>query len=165
LSVTDEIGKVLRMDTIADTSRSVVKSYATEKEQIALNMDTAESSPPATTPLPISTPRAETAVAAKKEGKQIFKGKIAKGASETFSILSRGNTAYRLHSKKQSDGVMLHLQYQNPAKKSLASKSRLQTSQEFMWEFGTTERGEHLLVITGGGGSGSYELELEVIKD
>ncbi|MBU2682685.1 MAG: hypothetical protein KKF27_05430 [Gammaproteobacteria bacterium] len=162
LSVEDDLGKVLRMDTIADASRSVVKSYATDKELIALNMDSAK-------PILTAAPELKTIAAAttpavvNTSGKQIFKGRIAPGASETFPILSRGNTAYRLHSKKQSDGVMLNLRYQNSAKKNLMSKSRQKTDSEFLWEFGTTDRGEHFLVVEGYKGSGSYEFELEVI--
>ncbi|MBU2246670.1 MAG: hypothetical protein KKD77_07870, partial [Gammaproteobacteria bacterium] len=93
------------------------------------------------------------------------KGMIGPGTYAIYKILSRGNTAYRLHSKKQSDGVMLNLRYQNSAKKNLMSKSRQKTDSEFLWEFGTTDRGEHFLVVEGYKGSGSYEFELEVIKD
>ncbi|MBU2071496.1 MAG: hypothetical protein KKA68_14760, partial [Gammaproteobacteria bacterium] len=162
LSVTDDIGKVLRMDTIADTSRSVVKSYATEKEQIALNMDTTETPSPAKTSSPASVSETAIPLVSKNEGKQIFKGKIANGATETFTILSRGNTAYRLHSKKQSDPVQFVVEYQNPAKKRL-TWDRIETKRDDMWEFGTEERGEHFLVIRGEAGSGDYELELEII--
>lgn len=165
LSVADDIGKVLRMDTVADVSRSVVKSYATEKEIIALNMDDAIATKPLEQKTDSTKPVFEKPEVLKKSGKQIFKGKIAKGNSETYPILSWGNTAYRLISKAQSDDVRINIEYQNPAKKRLAYSGDIRTRKEVTWGFGTVERGEHFLVIRGDHGAGSYELELEVLKD
>jgi|GEM_PF-4418469 len=162
ISVNEDVGTVLRMDTIADLSSSVIRSYATEKELIEMGTDDKNTSElvkklkvDGTTSKEKSTPAII--------GNQVFKGTTVKGLSESFPILSRGNTAYRLTSLKQSDDVEINLQFQNPAKKKLVSKARLRTNKESRWEFGTVENGEHFLVVRGTQGSGNFELELEVI--
>lgn len=161
-SVQDDLGKVVRMDTIADVSRSVVRTFASEKEQLALQIGTQKplKNLAPSTEIPPVLPSKTGSLS--QEAKQTFKGKIAKGASETFSILSRGNTAYRLHIKKQTDATSITVEYQNPDKKRLAADA-FSTEKDAIWEFGTIEQGEHFLVIKGRKGAGSYELELEEI--
>ncbi len=113
----EDVGTVLRMDTIADLSSSVIRSYATEKELIKMGTDDKNTSElvkilkvDGTTIKEKSTPAINV--------KQVFKGTTVKGLSDSFPILSRGNTAYRLTSLKQSDDVEINLEFQNPAKKS-----------------------------------------------
>ncbi len=91
-------------------------------------------------------------------------GMISSGTFAVYSIMSRGNTAYRLTSLKQSDDVEINLEFQNPAKKKLANKGRIRTNKESQWEFGTVEDGEYFIVVSGNQGSGNYELLLEKIN-
>ncbi|MDO6613734.1 hypothetical protein Q4601_19795 [Shewanella sp. 1_MG-2023] len=162
LSVNEGVGTVLRMDTMADLSSSVIRTYATDKELIELGVYEKRSS--------ISVNKSQTDTSVKKmkpissiSSKQVIKGNAFKGSSESFKILALGNTAYRLTSLKQSDDVLVRLEFQNPAGKKLASSGRIRTDKPTQWEFGTVEDGEHHLVVSGSRGSGNFEIQLEVI--
>jgi hypothetical protein len=92
----------------------------------------------------------------------VARGKIAVGTFAKYKILSRGNTAYRIKSKKQSDSTHLKLSFLDPNEKRL-KYTKIATGKNEEWGFGTTIKGEHYLIIDGTSGSGSYELELDVI--
>ncbi len=91
------------------------------------------------------------------------KGFISAGTIAFYKILSKGNTAYRLSSVKQSKKVHLGLEFLNPDEKSLFRAASFNTSKKKVLGFGTIESGEHILKITGKRGVGTYHLKLDVV--
>ena len=154
ISVNDGEGKVLRMDSIHDISKSVMDSFASETELIA-EASSDESAFPT-----IKSDTRKTDASLQTAGKWEFKGQISVGNTKELKIIAKGNTAYRLTSKKQSDSVNIRYQFVSPGGDVLGW-SDYSTDDPQVFGFGTRDEGEHLLKVHGKRDGGTFHLILE----
>ncbi|EPM6353128.1 hypothetical protein ACTN3U_004815, partial [Vibrio alginolyticus] len=95
----------------------------------------------------------------------VAKGYVATNTEAVYSVFSRGNTAYRFTSAKQSDNVRILVRFYSPGGKKLYSSYWDTGDKTITGGFGTEDEGEHKLVIQGyGGGVGTYNIKLEEVK-
>ncbi|WP_146447210.1 hypothetical protein, partial [Vibrio cyclitrophicus] len=161
ISVKDGTGRVLRMDTIAALSRSVVEFFAFETELLSQKSSdlTAFSSSPAKL---IRTNKKQDSVNSK-----VIEGRISEEEGDElkeFSIISLGHTAYRLVSKKQNDDVRIRYNFISPSGKVLFSEDFNTGEKDYTFGFGTYDEGEYRLVVRGiNDGIGTYSFVLEEV--
>ncbi|WP_448213510.1 hypothetical protein [Colwellia sp. MEBiC06753] len=92
------------------------------------------------------------------------KGSISKGTEARYTILAKGNTAYKLTNIPQSDKNTINVAFYSPGEsKKLYSSKRIRVDRNESFGFGTTFAGEHTLYVYGIKGVGSFNLKLEEI--
>ncbi|MBE3868269.1 hypothetical protein HJ160_03805 [Vibrio parahaemolyticus] len=158
VSVEGGEGKVLRMDSMADISESVMESFMSEQEIAAKNSSDLSAYPSLSANKSIN----QTENVSSGYGNQEFTGSISNGTSKEYTVFSRGHTAYRFTSAKQSENVRILVSFYSPGGKKLYSSHWYTGDKTFTGGFGTVDEGEHKLVIQGyGGGVGTYNIKLE----
>ena len=159
VSVKGGEGKVLRMDSMADISESVMESFMSEQEIAAKNSSDLSAYPSLSENKSIN----QTENVSSGYGNQEFSGSIANGTSKEYTVFSRGHTAYRFTSAKQSENARILVSFYSPGGKKLYSSHWFTGNKTFTDGFGTVDEGEHKLVIQGYGGSGTgtYNIKLE----
>ena len=156
VAVTDGIGKVLRIDTIANISKTVLDKYATQLEKIASTSSDKSAFP---------------SLAKKSQSKELsstlfdteFSGSIAKSGIAEHRFISRGHTAYKLKLKRQSSNAKVYVEVLSPSGERLASSGGYQTKREKLVGFGTIDSGEHIIRVKGVSGAGTYHMTLEEV--
>ncbi len=158
VSVEGREGKVLRMDSMADISESVMESFMSDQEIAAKNSSDLSAYPSLSENKSIN----QTENVSSGYGNQEFSGSIADGTSKEYTVFSRGHTAYRFTSAKQSENVRINLKFYSPGGKALYSNSWYTGQSSVTDGFGTMDEGEHKLVVTGtGAGTGTFNIKLE----
>ncbi|PHR84630.1 MAG: hypothetical protein COA59_06700, partial [Colwellia sp.] len=157
ISVKDNIGKVLRLDTIANISKSVVDSFLSDIEVLAQNSKDLGAYKS------INNNKGNTAKPKQiNSGKWIFSGNITEGQTITKTIIAKGNTAYRLTSKKQSKSVRVGIDFISPSEKVIKDDDFYTGKDNYTFGYGATDEGEYEIRITGiKGDIGTYHFTLE----
>ncbi|GBL05515.1 hypothetical protein [Glaciecola sp. KUL10] len=154
VSVLDGIGKVLRIDTIANISKTVLDGYATELEKIAsTSVDKSA--------FPSLNKQKKSVEHQPSLSNNAFRGEIAQGQVVEHRFVTRGHTAFKLTHKRQSMNARVNIYVYSPSGKKLGQLGSLQTKNDEYLGFGTVDAGEHTIRIEGSAWVGSYHLTLE----
>ncbi len=157
VSVADGVGRVLRIDTIANLSQSVLAEFdesGTKKTSNTKKSANASSNRP--------KGRSINNVSS-SNNTQVFKGKLSSGETISFPIHTVGNTAFRVTMPKQAGRTRYSIGLNNPAGNKITSYGVDFTDKTHVYGFGTSDEGEHTLWISGSGGVGSFEIKLEEV--
>ena len=161
LSVNEDVGTVLRMDTMADMSRRVILRYATDKERIELGdlRAASELTVPEESSV-VAKPVVTTRPAPTSKNHPEFSGSLSKGETVEHKFLARGNTAYRIVSEPQRQNVYYEAQVLDDGGNILFKTHREQSKNKLDWGVGVTQPGEYTLRIYGAVGAGKYHFKL-----
>ncbi|PHR82037.1 MAG: hypothetical protein COA59_15140, partial [Colwellia sp.] len=95
----------------------------------------------------------------------IAKGYISEDTYATYKIHAKGNTAYRLTSKKQSKSVRVEIDFISPSGKVIKDDDFYTGKDNYTFGYGATDEGEYEIRITGiKGDIGTYHFTLEENK-
>ncbi|MFC3092996.1 hypothetical protein DRW07_02095 [Alteromonas sediminis] len=164
LSVNDDVGTVLRMDTMADLSRRVILRYATDKERIELG-DLRATLPVDMPEKPSDNAKAPVnhAPAQPPTEDLVFSGSLSNGETVEYKFLARGNTAYRIVSEPQRQNVQYVAQILDDAGNELFRTGRMYSKNRMDWGIGVTQSGEYTLKIYGTDYAGQYHFTVKTI--
>ncbi|WP_440876896.1 hypothetical protein [Thalassotalea sp. PLHSN55] len=166
LSVEGDIGKVLRMDTMADLSKRVILRYVTDKEKIemgevsAINNTQQSNTQASSSVTAHEKPQTQTNL---KPDKIESKGTLSEGDVQEVKILARGNTAYNIVSQPQQKNVKYKLYFFDDAGNELFSSNVEQSKRKLEWGVGVADAGEYTLRVVGVSGSGEYNLAIHTV--
>ncbi|MGR5436217.1 hypothetical protein [Vibrio owensii] len=159
VSVAQGEGKVIRLDAMADISKSVIESFMTEHQIAAANSSDLSAYPSVSKSSLSVTELSSSPVL----GYQTLSGSISQGEFKEYTVFSKGHTAYRFTSAKQGDSVRIRVRFYSPSGNVLYSED-WHTKQQIVDGFGTVDEGEHRLVVeVYKEGSGTYEIKLEEV--
>ncbi len=156
VSVEDGRGKVLRIDTIANISKTVLSSYVGEIERIA-NASSDKSA------FPSLNKKGSSILHAPLSSKEVFKDSIGEKQQKEHKFVTRGHTAFKLKMKRQSESARVSVSILGPGGDRLGRLRNVSTNKDNRLGFGTIDAGEHTLLVDGVNGVGIYHIELEEV--
>ncbi|MDO3381588.1 hypothetical protein [Gilvimarinus algae] len=158
VSVSDGVGRVLRMDSISDITKSVMDGYSSEIEKhIEASGD----------PNAFSEEKrkiSKNKIQMKNNDTNTFEGEITEGQEKSIPIIVTGNTAFRLRSKKQNQGLRVEVEFIAPNGKVIKDDTLYTGDKDYSLGYGAASEGEYTLRITGVTGDyGTYDFQWETI--